>query len=341
MGGRREDWAFLFFVDSRGNPGHSQLMMVLFKAIRGAAVDFFNLGCGSLAASLSFFALLSLFPMVFLLLNVIGFFGSHDQIGHEYVITFIQGFLPTIGQGLAEEIERVASEQVVQGVVLLTFAWFGTLVFYEVEYAVQVVFRSHKTRNPLISTIRSVALLGLVEILLISSFLVTQIMNLLVSFAPQVPGLDVVAVGAASQFLLSYLLPFVLLLTSVTCLYRYLPHFPPGWREALIGGLFLVVFWELAKHLFSSYVQNLSVYGRMYGSLLAVVLFLLWVYYSAALFLFGAALVHRLQSLLRARSSIPTPSSPLPEKRKISTPSDPLPSGTASGTEPSPFRLAR
>ncbi len=89
----------------------------------------------------------------------------------------------------------------------------------------------------------------------------------------------------------------MLLLTSVTCLYRYLPQVRPGWREAFTGGLFLALLWELAKHVFSSYVQNLTVYGRMYGSLLAVVLFLLWMYYSAAIFLFGATLVHRLQQL--------------------------------------------
>jgi len=39
-----------------------------------------------------------------------------------------------------------------------------------------------------------------------------------------------------------------------------------------------------------------TVYSRMYGSLLVVVLFLLWIYYSALLFLFGATIVHRLQT---------------------------------------------
>jgi uncharacterized BrkB/YihY/UPF0761 family membrane protein len=43
-------------------------------------------------------------------------------------------------------------------------------------------------------------------------------------------------------------------------------------------------------------VQDVIVYyDRMYGSLLVVVMFLLWVYYSASLFLYGAAVVHRLQ----------------------------------------------
>jgi membrane protein len=63
----------------------------------------------------------------------------------------------------------------------------------------------------------------------------------------------------------------------------------------LVGGLILAILWEMAKHLFSNYVTTVAIYSRLYGSLLFVVLFLLWTYYSALLFLFGAEIVHRLQ----------------------------------------------
>lgn len=52
---------------------------------------------------------------------------------------------------------------------------------------------------------------------------------------------------------------------------------------------------EVAKHAFSLYVQTLSVYSVVHGSFLVMVFFLLWVYYSAALLLFGTAVVRRLQ----------------------------------------------
>ena len=100
---------------------------------------------------------------------------------------------------------------------------------------------------------------------------------------------------ATYEFLLSYSLPFLLVLTAVTCLYRYLPRTRPLWRDAAVGGMIFALLWEGAKHLFSIYVPSLTVYSRMYGSLLVVVLFLLWVYYSAVLLLFSAAIVHRLQ----------------------------------------------
>ena len=275
-------------------------MITFFRALGGASVDFMRHGCTTLAASITFFSLLSLLPMVFLLLNAIGFFVSQDQIDHEHLLKFLQGFFPNIWPELAQEIQRVASERTAKWVVLLSFGWFGLLVFYEVEYAVHIVFSTTR-RNPFLSTIRSFALLGLFGALLVLSFMATQAMQILVSLAPRIGGLDIL-VGTASQLLLSYFLPFLLLLIAVTFLYRYLPQNRPSWRQALCGGILMSLMWEAAKHLFTSYVQNLSVYGRMYGSLITVVLFLLWIYYTAALFLFGAALVHRLQKIAEQRA---------------------------------------
>ena len=262
--------------------------------LRGAASDFRRHGCASLAASLAFFTLLSFFPLIFLLLYGVSFVVSQERIGFEFLLTFLETFLPTLGTQLAEEIRRLANEQLVHWVVFFTFVWFGLLVFYELDYAVNVVFEVPQYRHPLISVAVSIVLLALLGVLLILSYVMTQVLGILVLYAPRLGGIDLVALTAKHVFL-SYILPFALVLAAATCLYRYLPHKRPLWRQAIIGGLVLAVLWEFAKHVFSHYLQGLTVYSRMYGSLLVVVLFLLWVYYSALLLLFGAAVVHRLR----------------------------------------------
>jgi membrane protein len=265
------------------------------RALFGAFADFRRLGCLSLAASLSFFTLLSFFPMIGLLLYAISFFVNRDVIWFQFLINFFQGFLPGLGATLAEEVRHVANEQIVGWVGLLAFFWFSGLVFYEVDYAVNVVFGTARTRNALISTLMSVALMGFVLALMIVSYVITQVSDVIVSYAPRMGGIDVMAV-VANQFLLGYALPFAFILVTVTCIYRYLPQKRPTWQQAAGGGLVLALLWELAKHFFSTNVQDVIVYyDRMYGSLLVVVMFLLWVYYSASLFLYGAAVVHRLQ----------------------------------------------
>jgi membrane protein len=265
------------------------------RALFGAFADFRRLGCLSLAASLSFFTLLSLFPMIGLLLYAISLFVSRDIVWFKFLINFFRGFMPGVSATLAEEVRHVANEQIVGWVGLLAFLWFSGLVFYEVDYAINVVFETASTRNAFISTLMSVALLGFVQALMIVSYVVTQVSDVIVSYAPRMRGIDVMAI-AANQFLLGYAMPFVFILVTVTCIYRYLPKDRPTWEQAAGGGLVLTVLWEFAKHFFSTYVQDVVVYyDRMYGSLLVVVMFLLWVYYSASLFLYSAAVVHRLQ----------------------------------------------
>ena len=270
-------------------------VVTFIRALFGAFADFRRLGCLSLAASLSFFTLLSFFPMIGLLLYAISFFVSRDVVWFQFLMNFFHGFLPGMGATLAREIRHAANEQMAGWIGLLAFLWFSGLVFYEVDYAINVVFETARRRNALISTLMSVALLGFVQALMIVSYILTQVSDVIVSYAPQMGGIDVIAV-AANQFLLGYLLPFAFILVTVTCIYRYLPKNCPTWEQAAGGGLVLALLWELAKHFITTYVQNvIGYYDRMYGSLLVVVMFLLWVYYSASLFLYGAAVVHRLQ----------------------------------------------
>ncbi len=263
-------------------------------------------GCASLAASLAFFSLLSLFPLVFLLLYGISFLVSQDVIGEQFLLSFLKGFLPSLGAHLADELHRISVLESVRWAVFLSFAWFGALVFYELDYALNVVFESTWKRHPLISTAISVALLGATGLLLIISYVATQIINFLTGYVPQLWGLDLVAL-AAHDFLLTYTVPFGLAFLTVTVLYRLVPRRRPEWREAMIGGMTFGLLWVAAKLLFVTYSGYATVYVKLYGSLLEIVFMLLWVYYSAVLLLFGAVVAHKLQQHAQAAPSSSTP----------------------------------
>jgi membrane protein len=273
-----------------------------------------------LAASLAFFSLLSLFPLVFLLLYGLSFVVSHDVIGEQVLLGFLKGFLPSMGEHVVKELHRVSALETVRWAVLLTFVWFGALVFYELDYALNVVFESTWRRHPLISTAIAVASLGLTGLVLILSYIATQTVNFLTAYAPRLWGLDLLALAAHDLFL-TYTLPFALAFLAVTGLYRLVPRRRPNWREAMIGALTFSLLWVAAKLLFVLYSTYATVYGDLYGSLLEVILTLLWFYYSAALLLIGAEVAHRLQQQAQVLSSAVTktvqsdhalPKSPLP-----------------------------
>src|SRR6476469_3533845 len=181
-------------------------MFAVFRLIRGAASDFRRHGCTSLAASLAFFSLLSFFPLIFVLLYGLSTV-LRQPIGHELMLNFLNGFLPALGPDLAEEIKRVAGIEAVRWVIVVTAIWFGMQVFYEMDYVVNVVFGTPRKRHPLLSAALSAALVALVGILLVLSYLVTQVLGFIVYYAPRMGKLDLAAV-IAYRSLLSYLLPF-------------------------------------------------------------------------------------------------------------------------------------
>jgi membrane protein len=271
-------------------------IMTVLRFLIETLTTFLRQGCPSLAAALAFFSLLSLFPLVFLLLYGISFLVSQNIIGEQFILSFLKGFLPSLGERLAEELHRISVLEGVRWLVFLSFFWFGGLVFYELDYALNVVFESTQKRHPLISTAISIALLGSTGLLLFLSYVATQTIAFLTAYAPKLWGLDLVAL-AAHDFHLTYTLPFSLAFLTVSLLYRLVPRRRPRWSYAMAGALTFGLLWVSAKLLFVSYSDYATVYARLYGSLLEVVLLLLWVYYSAGLLLFGGIIARKLQQL--------------------------------------------
>jgi membrane protein len=71
--------------------------------------------------------------------------------------------------------------------------------------------------------------------------------------------------------------------------YRYVPRRPMRPRAAIAGALLASVLWEVAKQLFRVYIHQVGVYDQIYGPLGVLVAFVMFVYYSAIVFVFAAA----------------------------------------------------
>jgi membrane protein len=269
----------------------------LLRGIGAALLDFFRKGCSSLAASIAFFFLLSFLPLMCLLLYGFGHLCGYDQASVELLRGAVGAFFPALDLSrldLSHEVLRLSNQVGVQWAVVIAFAWAAMQVFRELDLAVNKVFETDRKRHPIGSTILSIVLLGLAQFVFLASYVVTRVFDSMAATAPRTAELNRLA-SAARVVVLGRVLPFVMVLGIVALLYRLLPRTKPRWRRAFTGALLFTLLWELAKNFFASYVLRSSRYGQMYGSLLAIVLAMLWVYYSAAIFLFCAAVVHRLR----------------------------------------------
>jgi membrane protein len=71
-------------------------------------------------------------------------------------------------------------------------------------------------------------------------------------------------------------------------LYKYLPNRPVSWKLAALSALFSSVLWEVMKIGFGYYLSTFGRFIELYGSFGLMVVFFLWIYYSAFTFIFGA-----------------------------------------------------
>ena len=100
-----------------------------------------------------------------------------------------------MGERLTRDIRRVAEQEEVRWAVF-AFGWFGALVFYELDYAMNTVFGTAAKRHPLISTLVAVALIWMLGLLTLISFVATQAIDLLTAYAPRFLGMNLVAIAA-------------------------------------------------------------------------------------------------------------------------------------------------
>lgn len=102
------------------------------------------------------------------------------------------------------------------------------------------------------------------------------------------------------QFLYVYSQPLVLLLntTLLSIVYITVPKAKVKWRDGILGGVIAAILFEIVRRGFSLYVQAFSSYQLIYGIFSTIPIFLIWLYASWLIFLFGALVVHE-RALLR------------------------------------------
>ena len=95
----------------------------------------------------------------------------------------------------------------------------------------------------------------------------------------------------------SYALTFILTLCIFLLLYKYMPNTETEWRFVWTGAVVATVLFEIARHFFVFYIEHFTSYQIIYGSLGAIVILLVWIYYSAFIMLLGAQISSALKYL--------------------------------------------
>ena len=242
-----------------------------------------------LAGGLSFYAVICIVPCVLLAIAGGGFLLSDELVVQE-VLGRLAKVLPTYQRELEQILRGVVETRGVSGLVgTLTLLLFATQVFGATRFVLNRIL-GIKGRGFFHGMLFDLGMILLLTVVFFMTIGVTAVFAWTREMLSSHHWVSVVLLQWAG-LVLGVGLDTVLFLL----VYRVVPPRPISWPSVLTGSVAAGVLWELAKQLFRFYIERMGVYSAVYGSLGALVALIMWVYYSAVVFVLGAELVRALE----------------------------------------------
>jgi membrane protein len=243
-----------------------------------------------LSASLAFYSVLSMTPF----LIVVGTAAGHvlgEKAAHGQLMWQIQDLVGTEGAEAIQTLMRTNHSTATTTVLgLLTFALGTTAVVMELRDALNTIWHVQSGQFSGLHGLLRVAkerayLFGLIVVgglLLVVSLALNAIAEALAEqFGPFMPVSPLLM--RSTLFFSSYAVITILF----AAIYKLVPDVKLRWRDVAVGAAVTALFFTLGKHLIGAYLGK-AAYGSTYGAAGSFVIVLLWIYYSAQLFFFGA-----------------------------------------------------
>lgn len=263
-------------------------------------INFFRHDGPMLAGSITCFFIMSIVPFFLFLVGIFGHFLGENQAFFDFLAARVADFFPQATYEVMAEIQKTIRYQQVGFFSLVLYAYFSYQLYSTFERAVNLIFESERKRSLLKSMLLSLLLTISMIILLFFFFGVRVMLPFLETLAQYIPWLDS---GIITRLIMGFFLPMVFWFLMTTTLFMVLPEKTIRLNSALIGALATTLLLEAGKYLFTYYAMfKVSQLGMIYGSLTAVVLFLLWVFFAASVFLMGAEMVRNLESARKERA---------------------------------------
>jgi len=268
------------------------------RALVRAAAAFVSSDSLTYASSIAYYALLSLFPFLLLALSIVGMVSSTGA-DRTAILDFVFHYFPRQFGFISTQLQALADSGVRLGLVgSVVMVWAAMGVFGAVTAAVNHAWGVHERRSFLRHKLVSFAMLVAAGLLLLAALIMISALSVLESswFAEalaQAPGAPVVV-----RLLLRWA-SLALLIFVVGLIFYFVPNAKVRFRDVWEGAILTGVLWQVALWVFTWYVRDLTRFRMVNGSIAAVVVFLIWVYTSAMILLFGvevAAAVARLRA---------------------------------------------
>ena len=239
--------------------------------------------CPQMAGSLAFTSLLSIVPMFALVVAALSRTPWFEDLLVQIKIFLLLNLVPE----MAHKVITVYMEEFAQNASRLT--WLGVSVVFVtaivtmlmVERQIHAIWREPPSRKLWVAIVAYATMLFVGPMLIAISVSLTTYLMTLTS--------EVEASDTTHTFLVRSA-PTLVSMGAFFLLYKLLPHRHVRSTHALLGALVASVLFEAAKDGFAFYVANMRTYNVVYGTFVTFPFFLIWIYVSWLVVLFGAEL---------------------------------------------------
>ncbi|MCJ2071317.1 YihY/virulence factor BrkB family protein [Methylobacterium sp. J-030] len=239
----------------------------------------------AVAAGVTFYTLLSLFPAIAALVTCYGLFADVNVINDH--LAQLHSMLPSGAVELiGDQVKRIAAKG--SGSLSVTFfsslllsLWSANAAMKAMFDALNVVYEEDEKRNFFWLNLRSLTFTVGALLFIIIALNVIVVVPVALNF---------LGLGSTAWLLAALRWPAILivLLGSLSVLYRFGPSREHArWRWVGVGSVVAGLLWLVASLLFSWYVANFGTYNETYGSLGAVIGFMTWIWISSTIVLLG------------------------------------------------------
>jgi membrane protein len=250
--------------------------------------------CLILSAAISFYAIFSIIPFLFLLFVIWGFFADSSDALYRQIDQFASELIPKIPPEVMEDIRTVVGHRnALGGVGVFFLLWIFDAVFYSIAHAFDRIFGSGWKRRFYRMKMLSFATLLFVGLVLYASIHLTMFTSAIRNTGVTILGMHLSHYLAESLSFRS--LSYLLMIGAFTAMFLIVPHRRIRLRFALLGGFICVNLWYLAKFAFKWYVTNIAVFNIVYGALGTLIVVVLWIFYTANILLISAECVAVMQ----------------------------------------------
>lgn len=268
--------------------------MNLLKGIKKVLADsidtWFALRAYSKAAALAFYTLFSITPIMVVSIAVASYFFGDEtargQIFHQ--LNFV------LGNNVAETIQSILKHARHHGhnvvttiVATIVFFLAATSALTELKESLDEIWGIRVPRNMVFHIYLKTQILSFIFVMLLSALLLVSLMLN--------AGFTYLEAGVLSNHahtlrlldLLSSFTGFMITALLFGFIYKTFPGARVAWTDVILGALFTTLFYSIGKYFITIYLKN-SVIATGFGAAGSVVAMLLWMYYSALIFFFGA-----------------------------------------------------